>query len=46
MLPAHPAVSRRPRLEWLLCIVVLTVIMLAALYAGWIGISNFSHIRV
>jgi hypothetical protein len=46
MLPAHLAVFRRPGLERLPCIVVLVVIVLATLYAGWIGISNFSRIHV
>jgi hypothetical protein len=45
-LPAHLTVSRRPGPERLLGIVVLVVIVLAALYAGWIGISNFSRIHV
>jgi hypothetical protein len=33
-------------LQRLLCLVVLLVILLAVLYAGWIGIVNFSRIRV
>jgi hypothetical protein len=35
-----------PAVQRLLCIVVLLVIVAAAAYAGWIGISNFSRIRV
>jgi hypothetical protein len=45
-LPAHLTVSRRPGPERLLGIVVMVVILVAALYAGWIGISNFSRIHV
>jgi hypothetical protein len=45
-LSAHLTVSRRPGPERLLGIVVLVVILVAALYAGWIGISNFSRIHV
>lgn len=30
----------------LLCIVVLLVVILAVVYAGWIGIINFSRIGV
>jgi hypothetical protein len=30
----------------LLCVVVLLVVLLAVVYASWIGIVNFSRIRV
>jgi hypothetical protein len=33
-------------LQRLLCLVVLLLMLLATLYAGWIGAVNFSRIRV
>ena len=33
-------------LQRTLCIVVVLVVILATLYAGWIGVANFSRIRV
>jgi len=44
--PAHPAPVPSPGLQHVLFIVVLLVIVLAVLYATWIGISNFSRIGV
>jgi hypothetical protein len=38
--------SRASGLQRLLCIVVLILIAVAVLYAAWIGISNYSRIRV
>ena len=34
------------RLQRALCIVVVAIVVLAMLYALWIGVSNFSRIRV
>jgi hypothetical protein len=45
-LPANVAAAHQGGLQRLLCIVVLVVIVLATIYAGWIGISNFSRIGV
>ena len=45
-MPATFAASTGQRLPRLLCAVVLLVILLAVLYAGWVGISNFARIRV
>lgn len=39
-LPFPPAAGR------LLCLVILVLMLAALLYAGWIGISNFSRIHV
>jgi hypothetical protein len=33
-------------LQRILCLVVLVLVLLAGLYAGWIGAINFSRIRV
>jgi len=30
----------------MLCVLVILIVLLATLYAGWIGISNFSRIGV
>jgi hypothetical protein len=46
MLPANPAPASTRGLQRLFCIVVLVVIMLATLYAAWVGIINFSRIHV
>jgi hypothetical protein len=46
MLPANPVPASTHGLQRLLCIAVLVVIALATLYAGWVGISNFSRIHV
>ena len=42
----EPAPVPRPALPGLLCLVVMLLILLSVLYAGWIGISNFSRIGV
>jgi hypothetical protein len=34
------------RLQRVLCVVVVAIVVLATLYALWIGVSNFSRIRV
>jgi hypothetical protein len=44
--PATFAAPSGQRLPRLLCAVVLLVILLAVLYAGWVGLTNFSRIRV
>jgi hypothetical protein len=30
----------------LLCVVIFVVMLAALVYAGWIGVTNFSHIHV
>ena len=34
------------RLGTLLCVIVVLIIAVAVLYAGWIAVANFSRIRV
>ena len=46
MLSAGPVTTLPPGLQRLLCLVVLVIVVLATLYAGWIAISNFSRIGV
>jgi hypothetical protein len=46
MLPPNPPPASTRGLQRLLCIIVLVVIVLATLYATWVGISNFSRIHV
>ena len=46
MLSAEPAQLSPPGLQRLLCLVVLVIVVLATLYAGWVAISNFSRIGV
>lgn len=46
MLGASFASPSGLRLLRVLCIVVVAIVVLATLYALWIGVSNFSRIRV
>jgi hypothetical protein len=46
MLSAEPVTAFPPGLLRLLCLVVLVIVVLATLYAGWVAISNFSRIGV
>ena len=46
MLSAGPVTAFPPGLQRLLCLVVLLIVVLATLYAGWVAISNFSRIGV
>ena len=38
--------ARGLALQRILCIVVVALMVVATLYAGWIGIANYSRIRV
>ena len=38
--------SQSRHLATMLCVLVILIVLLATLYAGWIGISNFSRIGV
>jgi len=46
MLSAEPVTALPPGLQRLLCLVVLVIVVLSTLYAGWVAISNFSRIGV
>ena len=46
MLSAEPVTALPPGLQRLLCLVVLVIVLLATLYAGWVAVSNFSRIGV
>ena len=45
MLAVSPG-SRSPTLVRTLCVVVLVIMIVAVIYAMWIGVSNFSRIGV
>ncbi len=45
MLPS-PVDSRRRTVERALCFVVVAIMVIAVIYAAWIGIANFSRIGV
>jgi hypothetical protein len=45
-LTANPVASSAQGLQQLLCVVVLLIVLVATIYAGWIGIINFSRIGV
>jgi hypothetical protein len=44
--PASVVAVRGLGLQRLLCLVVVLLMVLATLYAGWIGIINYGRIRV
>ena len=46
MFSAEPVTALPPGLQRLLCLVVLVIVLLATLYAGWVAIGNFSRIGV
>ncbi len=46
MLSAEPVTALPPSLQRVLCLVVLVIVVLSTLYAGWVAISNFSRIGV
>ena len=46
MFSAEPVTALPLGLQRLLCLVVLVIVVLATLYAGWVAIGNFSRIGV
>ena len=44
-MPVAPSVFSRT-LTRILCIVVIAIIVIAAAYATWVGVSNFARISV
>jgi hypothetical protein len=46
MFSAEPVTALPLGVQRLLCLVVLVIVLLATLYAGWVAIGNFSRIGV